>query len=584
MNKNIVKCIVLLAVIITLQQCKKPTEESAVIISGEYTMPENFPSWIHDAVFYQVYPQTFYDTDGDGIGDLEGIIQKLDYIKSLGVDAVWINPFFESPFCDAGYDVSDYYKVAPRYGTNEDARRLFEEAHKRDLKIIFDYVISYTSVEHPWFKASARQDTNKYTNWYIWNDNTWMNPPEAYKDAFVKGYSRRNGQYMRNFYWCQPALNFGFAKPEQPWMLPTDHPDVLALREELKNVLRFWMDMGADGFRADMAGALVKNANITGNDQFFNVRDQGTKEFWRGIRQLLMTEYPEAFMIAEWSYPKDALDGLFHADFFHWFEGYNDLFQKESWRILNGYSEGNSFFDREGKGTITHFLKSYLDQYEATKGKGYISLPLGNHDNARLGNRRSDDDLEIIYAFGLTMPGIPFIYYGNEIGMRQLGADWPQVEGAYKPRNGGRTPMQWASGKNLGFSAATQEKLYLPVDPAENAPTVAEQENDPHSLLNRTRNLIALRHKEPALEACAQFIPLYAKDNTYPFVYARAKDKDVILVFLNPAAAEADAEFRAEIPWTELQLLAGKELKISKSDKTVKVNMPGVSYAVYKVQ
>ena len=115
MNKNIVKCIVLLAVIITLQQCKKPTEESAVIISGEYTMPENFPSWIHDAVFYQVYPQTFYDTDGDGIGDLEGIIQKLDYIKSLGVDAVWINPFFESPFCDAGYDVSDYYKVCLLY-------------------------------------------------------------------------------------------------------------------------------------------------------------------------------------------------------------------------------------------------------------------------------------------------------------------------------------------------------------------------------------------------------------------------------------------------------------------------------------
>ena len=113
------------------------------------------------------------------------------------------------------------------------------------------------------------------------------------------------------------------------------------------------------------------------------------------------------------------------------------------------------------------------------KGKGYITLPLGNHDNARLGNKRSDDDLEIIYAFGLTMPGVPFIYYGNEIGMRQLGQDWPQVEGAYKPRNGARTPMQWSSEKNLGFSSAAPEKLYLPVDPAGDAPTVAEQEKDP---------------------------------------------------------------------------------------------------------
>ncbi len=584
MHKNLNISLALLAAMVLLLHCKTPVENPEVKISGTYAVPENFPAWVHDAVFYQIYPQTFYDTDGDGIGDLNGIIRKLDYIKSLGVDAVWLNPFFESPFCDAGYDVSDYYKVAPRYGTNDDARMLFDEAHKRGLKIIIDYVISYTSIEHPWFKASARQDTNRYTNWYIWNDNTWMNPPEDYKDAFVKGYGRRNGQFMRNFYWCQPALNFGFAKPEQPWMLPTHHPDILAMREELKNVLRFWMDMGADGFRADMAGALVKNANIKGNDQFFNVRDEATKEFWREIRHLLMKEYPDAFMIAEWSFPKDALDSLFHADFFHWFEGYNDLFQKESWRILNGYSEGNSFFDKEGKGNIAHFLKSYLDQYEATKGKGYITLPLGNHDNARLGNNRSDDDLEIIYAFALTMPGIPFIYYGNEIGMRQLGTDWPQVEGAYRPRNGARTPMQWAPGKNLGFSGAAPENLYLPVDPAGDAPTVSEQESDPASLLNRTRKLIALRHSEPALEAYAEFVPLFAKENSYPFVYARAKDKDVVLIMLNPAAAACDAEFAFPADYRELQLLAGKELKISREGNRLKVHMPGQHYAIYKIR
>ena len=214
-------------------------------------------------------------------------------------------------------------------------------------------------------------------------------------------------------------------------------------------------------------------------------------------------------MVAEWSYPADALDNCFHVDFFHWFNGYNDLFQKESWRILNGVSEGHSYFDAEGKGDITAFLKSYMDQYEKTVGKGYISLPLGNHDNARLGNRRSDKELEMIYAFGFTMPGVPFLYYGNEIGMRQLPNDWPQVEGAYQPRNGARTPMQWNDGKNLGFSTADASKLYLPVDPSADAPNVAAQEKDPNSLLNKTRRLIALRHSEPALANYAEFVPIY---------------------------------------------------------------------------
>ena len=213
------------------------------------------------------------------------------------------------------------------------------------------------------------------------------------------------------------------------------------------------MDMGASGFRADMAGALVKNANITGNDQFFNTRDEYTKKFWNEIRSILDTEYNDAFMVAEWSHPESALDGGgFHADFFHWFSGYNDLLQKESWRIGNGYSEGHSFFDKEGKGNIAEFLRQYMDQYNKTKGKGYILLPLGNHDQARLGNKRTDKELEMIFAFSLAMPGIPFIYYGNEIGMRQLADDLPYVEGAYKPRAGARTPMQWSAGKNLGFS------------------------------------------------------------------------------------------------------------------------------------
>jgi glycosidase len=578
--------IITLIVLILIIGCGETKEKVLSIesaeITGKYSIP-SCPDWLHTAVFYQIYPQTFYDSNGDGIGDLEGIIQKLDYVKSLGVDGFWINPFFESPFHDAGYDVSDYYKVAPRYGTNDDAKRMFEEAEKRGLKVLFDYVISYTSIEHPWFQESAKQEKNKYSNWYIWTDNTWIDPPIEYRDAFIKGYSRRNGQFMRNFYWSQPALNFGFAKCEKDWMLPVDHPDILALQEELKKVLRFWMDMGADGFRADMAGALVKNANVKEGDEIFNTRDEGTKRFWNEIRRILDNEYPGSFMVAEWSYPASALDGGgFHADFYHWFQGYNDLLQKESWRILNGYSEGHSFFDKEGKGDIINFLKSYLDQYEKTKGKGYINLPLGNHDLSRLNIERSTEDLEIIFAFSLTMPGIPFIFYGNEIGMRQLDG-LPYVEGAYKPRAGGRTPMQWTAGRNRGFSTASFEKLYLPVDTAKDAPNVTDQEKDPNSLLNRVKRLIQLRKEEKALTAYAEFVPVFAKENTYPFIYARACDEEMILVILNPSAREAKANFNLRPIVDHYELLAGREMGIDVQGNKYHVTTPGQSYAIYKL-
>jgi len=559
---------------------------SAQQITGEYKIP-NVPKWAENAVFYQIYPQTFCDSDGDGIGDLQGIISRLDYVKSLGVDAIWFNPFFDSPFMDAGYDIRDYYKIAPRYGTNEDARQLFAEAHKRGMHVIFDYVISYTSIDNKWFVESAKQQPNKYSNYYIWTGTNWVDPPREFAGQFIKGYGQRNGQFMRNFYWCQPALNFGFANPDpnQPWQLPTDHPDVIAMREDLKDVLRFWMDMGADGFRADMAGALVKTRYTRGNEQFFNTNENATKLFWREIRRLLEKEYPGSFMVAEWSAPSDALDDCFDVDFFHWFNGYNDLFQKESWRILNGVSEGHSYFDKEGKGNITDFLASYMNQYEKTKGKGYISLPLGNHDNARLGNQRTAKDLEIIYAFGFTMPGVPFLYYGNEIGMRQLPNDWPQVEGAYQPRNGARTPMQWNSGKNLGFSTADAERLYLPVDPASDAPNVEAQEKDPNSLLNKTRRLIKLRHTEPALANYAEFIPLYAEKDTYPFVYARAAGKDVVLVMLNPRGEASTAEFDVNVPMNRIKLLMGDKFDIKTNKKThrMTIKMPGQSYAIIKV-
>lgn len=539
-------------------------------ITGKDIIPE-CPQWVHHAVVYQIYPQTFYDSNGDGIGDLPGIIQKLDYVKSLGVDAIWLNPFFDSPFNDAGYDIRDYYKVAPRYGTNDDARRLFAEAHKRGLKVLFDYVISYTAIDHPWFVASCQQAPSPYANWYVWTDNAWKFEPG---NRWVHGYGRRNGNFLSNFYWSEPALNYGYGRPDpaKKWQLPTDHPDVLAVRAEMKKVMRFWMDLGADGFRADMASALVKGQDPR----------QDTKRYWQEVRQILQKDYPEAFTVAEWSAPRNALDGAFNACFLHWIESFSDLYQKEEWRIGNGMSEGHSFFDREGKGDIAGFLAQYLGDLQATRAKGYICLPLGNHDLARLNNNRTADDLEMIMAFGLTMPGVPFIYYGNEIGMRQL-HDLPQIEGAYTPRAGARTPMQWTGGKNLGFSTAEPSQLYLPVDAAPDAPTVAAEENDPNSLLNRVRQLIRLKHTEPALAAYAEFVPLYAKKNTCPFVYARASGDDILLVIINPAAQPVTAGFRFPVDYRELRLVAGKEISSVKTSTGMQIAATGQTYAIYRV-
>jgi maltose alpha-D-glucosyltransferase/alpha-amylase len=184
-------------------------------------------------------------------------------------------------------------------------------------------------------------------------------------------------------------------------------------------------------------------------------------------------------------------------------------------------------------------------------------------------------------AWGMTMPGVPFLYYGNEIGMRQL-ENLPQIEGCYKPRAGARTPMQWTGGKNLGFSTADPAKLYLPVDSASDAPNVAAEEKDPNSLLNRVRKLIKLKHTEPALAAYAEFVPLYAKENTYPFVYARTGGGETLLMIFNPAARAASAEFSFPAGYQKLKLLAGKEIHTTKAGQTLKIEVPSQTYAIYQ--
>ncbi len=477
--------------------------------------------WLKDAVFYEIYPQTFYDTNGDGIGDFNGIIEKLDYIKSLGCNALWINPCFDSPFKDAGYDVRDYKKVAPRYGTNNDLYRLFGEAHKKGIRVLLDLVPGHTSEEHEWFRQSQRAEKNEYSNRYIWTNFCFQG---AKNMGFIGGESERSGTYILNFFKCQPALNYGFLKVEEPWQLPMDHPDCVATREALKDIMRFWLDHGCDGFRVDMAASLVKN-----DDE----KKSGTSAIWKNVRQMLDAEYPDAAMVAEWSDPPVALRAGYHMDFYlnHPLGGYATLMRDYG---LPGVleREDNSYFRKaSAHRDIGRFLKEYLPWYQDTKDIGYISMLTCNHDTIRPRYNLEPEELKLAYAFIFTMPGVPFLYYGDEIGMRYQ--NLPTFEGGYY-RTGARTPMQWDGTKNLGFSTGCADALYLPVDPAADAPTVAAQECDPDSLLNTVRALLKLRHAEADLQADAEFEPLCA-DEGKPFVYRRG----ALVLAVNPSGEAA---------------------------------------------
>ena len=479
--------------------------------------------WLKDAVFYEIYPQSFLDTNGDGIGDFGGIIEKLDYVKGLGCNALWINPCFDSPFKDAGYDVRDYKKAAPRYGTNDDLIRLFQEAHARNIRVLLDLVPGHTSEEHPWFRASQKDETNEFTNRYIWTNHCF----QGCKDMpYIGGESDRSGTYILNFFKCQPALNYGFQRIDQPWQLPTDHPDCIATREAMKDVMRFWLSRGCDGFRVDMAASLVK---------YDDEKKSGTSAVWRDIRAMLDREFPDAALVAEWSDPPLALRCGFDADFFlnNRGNGYSTL--------LRDYENGedNSYFRCAApRRDIRRFLDQYDAWYRDTRDKGYISLITCNHDTVRPRYNLGYDELKLAYAFLFTMPGVPFLYYGDEIGMRYQ--KLPTKEGGYY-RTGARTPMQWNEGKNLGFSQGDAQNLYLPVDPAGDAPTVEQQEKDPRSLLYTVRQLLALRHQEEDLQADAAFEAVCTAPDQ-PFVYRRG----ALLLAVNPGPAPCTAPVEAQ--------------------------------------
>ncbi len=482
-------------------------------------------SWLKDAVFYEIYPQTFYDSNGDGIGDIPGIIEKLEYVKSLGCNALWLNPCFDSPFKDAGYDVRDYKKVAARYGTNEDMKELFRVAHEKGIHVLLDLVPGHTSEEHPWFQESGKEEENAYSGRYIWTSNAFCRGDGM---PFIGGEMPRNATYIINFFKSQPALNFGYHEIHESWQKPIDHPDCLATREAMKDVMRFWLNMGCDGFRVDMADSLVKNDD----------EKVATMEVWKDMAGAIHAEFPEAALVSEWNNPRRALNCGFDMDFYlDWRgNGYSILLRDYDIPAFGqAFGENNSYFKVSATRDVSRFLEDYLPAYEATKDRGLWCFITGNHDTLRVAPMLDDTERRLAYSFLYTMPGAPFLYYGDEIGMPYR---WTRTkEGGYQ-RTGSRTPMQWAPGKNLGFSEAEESALYLPVGEVEGAPTVAQQEKDPDSFLNFMRKLIAVRKENPALGNYSPFSVYSAEKGSRIFAYKRGD----YLIAVNPSAQTLELE------------------------------------------
>lgn len=493
--------------------------------------------WWRDGIIYQIYPRSFADSNGDGLGDLPGITARLDYLAELGIDAIWLSPFYPTPDADFGYDVSDHTAVDPRFGTLEDFDRLVTEAHQRGIRVVLDLVLNHTSDRHPWFLESRASRDNPKRDWYIWR------PPSCSPPIFFENGGRRRGAGVPN--------NWRAAFGGSAWeydettgqyyfhMFLAEQPDINwrnpQARQAQLDVVRFWLERGADGFRLDVFNAYFKDAQFRNNPPRLGLRgfdrqrhlyDCDQPEMIPLLNELraILDAYPERYSVGEtfFATPEKVLhycgSDRLHAAFSFDFTS-SDLFYP--WNPA--------------------WLFKQIERREAIfTGERWPTTVLSNHDIPRTATRyvRGEEDAlaKIAMALLLTLRGTPFMYYGEEIGMRDIHLRrseimdppgkryWP----IYKGRDGCRSPMQWDDTPFAGFSSA---KPWLPVHPNYHRRNVAAQREDPDSLLNFTRKLIALRKEYPALRR-GDFVPLTTRPHD-ALVYLRRIDGQTVLVALN---------------------------------------------------
>ena len=565
-------------------------------VPGVWAQKPSQPSWLSDAVFYQIYPSSFQDSNGDGYGDLQGIISRLDYIKSIGVTAIWLNPVYVSGWTDGGYDIIDYYRVDKRFGDNDDLIELIREAHARGIKVVMDLVAGHSSDQCEWFLQSKEGANFRYSDYYIWptfkpEDNTpaprpgeqldyaaLMNSNAGLIRKFVASDAPRGPFFIKNFYDTQPALNFGFANPdpEHPWEQAVDAPGPMAMRREIKNIISFWMDKGVDGFRVDMAASLVKN----------DFDKAATIKLWKDdFTKWFDEEYPEGILIAEWFNPAQSVAAAnFDLDFFCHDGQYNysTLFFYGRRGFGPNATPSVPYFDKAGQGELKTWYDLYTYQYDAVKGNGYVSMPSGNHDFNRVctEGRTTPEELKVAMTFFLTMPGVPFIFYGDEIGLKQ-NPNAPSTDGS-GGRAGCRIPMLWDGTANGGFSTAPIDKIYIPQDPDPNRMTVAKEENDPNSLLNYVRTLLKLRKDVKALGADASWKLVSSLDQPYPMVYERMWHGERCWVVLNPSGKQVSVTLPKELSKPELIGGSYKKCTYKQTKKGDTIQLSAISSAIFK--
>jgi alpha-glucosidase len=471
--------------------------------------------WWRDGVIYQIYPRSFADSNGDGLGDLPGITAHLDYLTDLGIDAIWLSPFYPSPDADFGYDVSDYTAVDPRYGSMADFDQLLAESHRRGIRLILDLVLNHTSVQHPWFLESRTSRENPKGDWYLWQDEIPNNWQSVMGGRAWTCDSQRGQYYYHAFLKEQPDLN---------WRN-------LAVRQAQLEVVRFWLERGADGFRLDVFNAYFKDDQLRSNPAKFGLRafdrqrhvyDSDRPEMiplLAELRQILDT-YPERYAVGE-TYLDTPEKAVYYCGPQRLHAAFNFDFTRRRFHPAQ-------------------FQQAILNWQQVAGTDIWPNYVLSNHDMPRAATRyfKGEDDApaKVLTALLLTQRGTPFLYYGEEIGMRDISLRRNQILDPpgkrywpfYRGRDGCRSPMQWDDSANAGFSSGHP---WLPVHMNYTHRNVTTQRNRPDSLLNFTSRLIALRREHPALQS-GDFQPLLTKPQQV-LVYLRQTSEQKIMVALN---------------------------------------------------
>lgn len=503
-------------------------------------------TWWKEAIVYQIYPRSFKDSNGDGMGDLRGIIEKLDYIQSLGVDAVWLNPIYKSPNDDGGYDISDYYSVQPEFGTMRDFDELLAGLHQRNLKLIMDLVLNHSSDEHPWFQESRKSRDNPYRDYYFWKHGKNGGPPNNWPSFFGGSawqLDKATGEYYLHL--------FSRKQPDLNWENPI-------LREEINKLMKFWLDKGVDGLRLDVISAISKRSDFPDTDtsdfnetiRKYYANGPRLKEFIWEAKEKVWDHY-NVMTVGEGPgiTPQNAQDYL---DNDH---GLNMIFHF-----------GHMFMDQGPGGrfdpmpwTMKDFKAVFKTWDDAFVEKGWGSVFLGNHDFPRMVSRWGNDkrywseSSKLLCTLLLSMRGTPFIFMGDEIGMTnthlnaisesqdietQNGWREAQKKGVteteflnaanYAGRDNARTPMQWSSSRQADF---TTSHPWMPVNPNHSTIHVQAQLNDSESVLNYFRAMAKLRKENPVL-TYGSFRPFDVGVDSL-FLFFRESQQEKMLIVLN---------------------------------------------------